>query len=181
MTTTTEVVKKRFRVGLHGGDAAPAHFVTLGGICFPQYSGEYDENGHQKRERGNVVWLSREDIQRIETAAKARIVRWGHNEKGEKRGARIYQKDNALYQRAMAGDEPLLPYLFIEEEAVDIATPEGQAESLAALERTLADARESEAEARLDPRDARTRAEHAREKRGFKAPEVPPPPAATGK
>ena len=111
---------KRYRLGIHPR-GAPAHFLTLGGKCFPQYSGEYDENGRQNAEPWNVVDLTSEDLSRIDVAINEHFVRWRRNSKGEKTSAMVIQAGNKLYPRQV-GDEDLRPHVFIREEPLDVAT-----------------------------------------------------------
>ena len=182
MSATLEAppeLRKRYQVGVYL--KGPVHFIVLGGFCFPRFTGEYDDGGHQNARVGDILELSVEDLRRIDAAIDDRVVRWFYNETGERTEARIFQRSNHLLYQPSSGDESLRPYLYFREAPPDIATPQGAAEGLKLLEEELARARVSEDEARLDPRDARTRAEHARAKRSIQALETPPPPPASAK
>lgn len=155
----------------------PCAAITVGKLEFRRYTKVRNTNPDlpDLTHLGAVGDYSEKDIAEFEQAAKHLVVRWFWGEKNGKtyrRAAQVIDTRLAAqgaYQRDEA-DEPITNYLQVIPVGpsasplpigIGSASPE-QLEAVAASQR--ADANRSEAIARQDPADARTRAQHGRAK-----------------
>ncbi len=97
-------------------DDCPVQNVTLGGISFPRYTERVIDDGGMitKRSpaRGAMTWLSPDQVDRIETAIKNRIVRW-RGRGAQRRGTVALNRAGDARYRKMTGDEPLGHYVYM--------------------------------------------------------------------
>lgn len=152
----------RFHVGIRPG--GPAWFHNIYGICFPQTSSLFDDDGTEHRKVGAVAELDLEQLRQVRDGIKNRVVRWARakDKAGVERkfNGEIWDRNTTGF-RPQALDEPLAPYLIFERMKEESVQPDVADHIFHDLEDAISSAEKSEAKNLADPRDAKTRAKHA--------------------
>lgn len=122
LAISDEPVTTLYHVGTQKG--CPFHNVTVGGICFPEFTEEVKHNAatqqtDRSRKVGDILPLTDAEATRVKDAISKRVIRWagaeGRDEKGDpiiRRGFIRLVSDSRF--RKMPGDEPLGKYLYMD-------------------------------------------------------------------